>query len=194
MGNEEVLICSLREGGQETTNLDLILDTYTELSLATKAKNTKASIHVAGYLIAESEEEEEEDDEDAGTCCGLDHDHHHHHDHLQGQHRSCKPCICLWTCIPHIADHRSHSPISRMTVGNIFRCLHEIASSMPVANVNGDSISCLLLTRAFTVCYPACLNGLQVNVNGMTVRLPFCRAARSPAGSDARAATGLHER
>lgn len=77
-GNDEVLICSLREGTQETTNLDLILDSYTEFSLATKSKNSKASIHLAGYLVAEEDEDdgemEGEEDED-GTCC--DHEHHH---------------------------------------------------------------------------------------------------------------------
>lgn len=102
MGTEEVLICSLREGGQETTNLDLILDSYTEFSLETKAKSTKASIHLAGYLITESGEVEDTDDEEEdGTCCGLDHDHHHHHHgQLQGQdnlrRRKCQPIIpCL---------------------------------------------------------------------------------------------------
>ena len=83
-GAEEVLICSLREGAQESTNLDLILDSYTEFSLVSKPKSTSISIHLAGYLIADSDEEEEAEEED-GTCCGLDHDHHHHHHTLQGQ-------------------------------------------------------------------------------------------------------------
>lgn len=88
VGNEEVLICSLREGGQETTNLDLILDSYTEFSLATKSKGSKASIHLAGYLIPEGEEGHElEDGEDDGTCCGLDHNHQHD-GQLQGQDQS----------------------------------------------------------------------------------------------------------
>ena len=86
-GADEVLICSLREGGQESTNLDLILDGYTEFSLASKPKSANVSIHLAGYLIAETDEEEEEDrEEEDGTCCGLDHDHDHHHS-LQGQYK-----------------------------------------------------------------------------------------------------------
>ena len=91
MGTEEVLICSLREGGQETTNLDLILDSYTEFSLVTEGKATGTSIHLAGYLIAEEEEgeeEEEEEDSDEGDelCCGG-HSHGHLHSH-DGQGRS----------------------------------------------------------------------------------------------------------
>ena len=84
-GADEVLICSLREGGQESTNLDLILDGYTEFSLASKPKSANVSIHLAGYLISETDEEQEEEQGEDGTCCGLDHDHHTHHHTLQGQ-------------------------------------------------------------------------------------------------------------
>ena len=90
VGNDEVLICSLREGAQESTNLDLILDSYTEFSVVTKTGSTKASIHLAGYLIAEGQEEEDDelDEDDEGTCCGLDHDHDHHHtSSWEGVHR-----------------------------------------------------------------------------------------------------------
>lgn len=93
VGNDEVLICSLREGGQESTNLDLILDSYTEFSLVSKSGSANASIHLAGYLIAEGEEEDEDDEEydeedaEDGTCCSLDHDHHHDHSGWEGVHR-----------------------------------------------------------------------------------------------------------
>lgn len=91
VGTDEVLLCSLREGALETTNLDLVLDSYTEFSLAPKNKQSKASLHLAGYLIPEEEGsmEDDEDDEE-GTCCSLDRSHNHHQHragNLQGQHR-----------------------------------------------------------------------------------------------------------
>ena len=73
IGNEEVLICSLREGTSESTNLDVLLDQYSELSVQSNQKKTSTSIHVTGYhapdepqvmMRGDDEEEEDIDDED----------------------------------------------------------------------------------------------------------------------------------
>lgn len=50
-GEEEVLLCSLREGGTESQNLDLIFDHYTEFKV-----QGDASVHLTGYYIPEYEE------------------------------------------------------------------------------------------------------------------------------------------
>jgi len=106
VGEEEIFICSLREGGQECVNLDLVLSSYSEFSLvhATSGKKGSgggggkggggASIHLAGYLMQDSEDSEEDEEdmegiEGEGGCCDGTHDHAHHHHHhhgLQGRH------------------------------------------------------------------------------------------------------------
>jgi hypothetical protein len=82
---DQVLICSLRDGVQECVNMDLVLSSYSEFSLfSSKKQGSKASIHLAGYLMAESDEEEEEGDD--GDCCAHNHAHHHTH---EGQNHMC---------------------------------------------------------------------------------------------------------
>jgi len=86
-----VLICSLREGGQECVSLDLVLSSYSEFTLVSNKKlGGKASIHLAGYLMEDSEGEEEEEEDD-GDCCGHDYDHHHHSH--EGRNHMCM-CSC----------------------------------------------------------------------------------------------------
>jgi len=45
-----VLLCSLREGGQESCNLDIVLDSYSEFSVT-----GGAAVHLAGYYMPEYE-------------------------------------------------------------------------------------------------------------------------------------------
>ena len=53
VGDEtEVLLCSLREGGQESANLDIVLDRYTEFAV-----HGAASVHLAGYYMPMYEDE-----------------------------------------------------------------------------------------------------------------------------------------
>lgn len=50
---QEVLLCSLREGGQESANLDIMLDHYTEFAV-----HGEAAVHLAGYYMPAYEQEE----------------------------------------------------------------------------------------------------------------------------------------
>lgn len=50
-GEEQVLLCSLRQGGTESQSLDLIFDHYTEFRV-----QGDASVHLTGYYIPEYEE------------------------------------------------------------------------------------------------------------------------------------------
>ena len=50
---QEVLLCSLREGGQESANLDIVLDHYTEFAV-----HGGAAVHLAGYYMPAYEQEE----------------------------------------------------------------------------------------------------------------------------------------
>ena len=49
----EVLLCSLREGSQESANLDIVLDHYTEFAV-----HGGAAVHLAGYYMPAYEQEE----------------------------------------------------------------------------------------------------------------------------------------
>lgn len=68
VGDDEIFVCSLREGGQETTTLDLSFDSYTEFLL--HGPET-ASIHLAGYVVDVEEEDEDEDDDDDDEAIGT---------------------------------------------------------------------------------------------------------------------------
>ena len=50
---QEVLLCSLREGGQESANLDIVLDHYTEFAV-----RGAAAVHLAGYYMQAYEQDE----------------------------------------------------------------------------------------------------------------------------------------
>ena len=50
---QEVLLCSLREGGQESANLDIVLDYYTEFAV-----RGEAAVHLAGYYMPAYEQDE----------------------------------------------------------------------------------------------------------------------------------------
>ena len=50
---QEVLLCSLREGGQESANLDIVLDHYTEFAV-----RGEAAVHLAGYYMPAYEQDE----------------------------------------------------------------------------------------------------------------------------------------
>ena len=64
IGNEEVLICSLREGVSESIKLDLVLDQYAELTVQSSHQKNNTSIHVAGYHVVEEPHPHMEDDDD----------------------------------------------------------------------------------------------------------------------------------
>ena len=61
MGDDEIFICSLREGAQESTGLDLAFDSYTEFQLVGGAE---AKVHLAGYIMPEYPEEDSDEDDD----------------------------------------------------------------------------------------------------------------------------------
>lgn len=71
VGKAETLICSLKEGSTESTNLDIVLDQYAEFSVKTNApQNAQGSIHLIGYHVIENEQEEEDGDEEMGDEIG----------------------------------------------------------------------------------------------------------------------------
>ena len=67
VGDDEIFICSLREGAQESTSLDLAFDSYTEFHLVGGAE---AKVHLAGYIMPEYSEEESDEDDDEDTDDG----------------------------------------------------------------------------------------------------------------------------
>ena len=50
-GDEEVLLCTLREGATESQSLDLVFDHYTEFKV-----QGSAAVHLTGYYMPEYEE------------------------------------------------------------------------------------------------------------------------------------------
>lgn len=50
-GDEELLLCTLREGASESQSLDLIFDHYTEFKV-----HGNASVHLTGYYIPDYDE------------------------------------------------------------------------------------------------------------------------------------------
>ena len=54
VGDEkEVLLCALREGGQESANLDIVVDHYTEFAV-----HGQAAVHLAGYYMPAYKQDE----------------------------------------------------------------------------------------------------------------------------------------
>ena len=50
-GDEEVLLCTLREGATESQSLDLVFDHYTEFNV-----KGNAAVHLTGYYMPDFEE------------------------------------------------------------------------------------------------------------------------------------------